>query len=72
KYVHVSSVAASMRLTPLPCLPTRPWTVSCLRHAPREDQEKRQKQKQKQKQRRLAGGLGLGFASEATRFCSCL
>ncbi|WP_242878727.1 hypothetical protein, partial [Stenotrophomonas maltophilia] len=68
KYVHVSSVAASMRLTPLPCLPTRPWTVSCHRRTPREDQEKRQKQKQKQ--RRLAGGLG--FASEATRFCSCL
>ncbi|WP_233489910.1 hypothetical protein, partial [Stenotrophomonas maltophilia] len=65
---HVSSVAASMRLTPLPCLPTRPWTVSCHRRTPREDQEKRQKQKQKQ--RRLAGGLG--FASEATRFCSCL
>ena len=28
KYVHVSSVAASMRLTPLRSLPTRPLTVS--------------------------------------------
>ncbi len=28
KYVHVSSVAASMRLTPLPGLPTLPSTVS--------------------------------------------
>ncbi|QBR43217.1 hypothetical protein DAIF1_07440 [Stenotrophomonas indicatrix] len=29
KYVHVSSVAASMRLTPLHGLPTLPSTVSC-------------------------------------------
>ncbi len=29
KYVHVSSVAASMRLTPLHSLPTLPSTVSC-------------------------------------------
>ncbi len=28
KYIHVSSVAASMRLTPLRSLPTRPLTVS--------------------------------------------
>ncbi|PSD48957.1 hypothetical protein C7E25_16670 [Stenotrophomonas maltophilia] len=62
-----------MPRTPPPRLPTRPWTVSCLRYPPREDQEKRQKQQQQQqqqqKQRRLAGGLC--FASEATRFCAC-
>ncbi|PJL66498.1 hypothetical protein B9Y75_15035 [Stenotrophomonas maltophilia] len=42
KYVHVSSVAASMRLTPPADPPSRPWTVFC---APREDQKKSQRQK---------------------------
>ena len=44
KYVHVSSVAASMRLTPPANPPSRPRTVSC---APREDQKKKKNQKRK-------------------------
>ena len=39
KYVHVSSVAASMRLTPLHGLPTLPSTVSCGR-PPRKKEKK--------------------------------
>ena len=42
KYVHVSSVAASMRLTPPANPPSRPRTISC---APREDQKKKSKAK---------------------------
>ncbi|MCR1537131.1 hypothetical protein NR511_16925, partial [Stenotrophomonas maltophilia] len=43
KYVHVSSVAASMRLTPLRSPPARPRTGSCA--ASHERQKKKQRQK---------------------------
>ena len=46
KYIHVSSVAASMRLTPLRSPPARPLTVSlCVRHG---------KSKENQSQKRVA------------------
>ncbi len=42
KYVHVSSVAASMRLTPLRSPPARPRTVSvCVHHGKEREDQKR-------------------------------
>ncbi len=44
KYVHVSSVAASMRLTPLRSPPARPRTVSvCVHHGKEREDQKRKR-----------------------------